>query len=182
GNLLDAYGNAISFAQVTADKLQQALGLRDAQGSVLPWAEVTDETLRQALCDTSRQPEKDLPVHLKDIHLEKGMHCIDCHFAQDNHGNGKLYGEYVNAIQISCIDCHGTIEQRASLRTSGPASPPGGTSLRNGLTPWNGRRFEWRGEKLYQRSMMEKGKEWEVVQVADTVDPNSDWARAHPRQ
>src|SRR4029077_3062930 len=31
-------------------------------------------------------------VHLKDIHLEKGMHCIDCHFEQDSHGNGKLYG------------------------------------------------------------------------------------------
>ena len=39
-------------------------------------------------------PEKfDKAVHLKDIHLEKGMHCIDCHFEQDSHGNGKLYGE-----------------------------------------------------------------------------------------
>ena len=27
-------------------------------------------------------------VHLADIHLEKGMQCADCHFAQDNHGNG----------------------------------------------------------------------------------------------
>ncbi|HBB97136.1 MAG TPA: hypothetical protein DC054_17300, partial [Blastocatellia bacterium] len=25
-------------------------------------------------------------VHLNDIHLEKGMHCIDCHFRQDAHG------------------------------------------------------------------------------------------------
>ena len=33
-------------------------------------------------------------VHLRDIHLEKGMHCADCHFAQDEHGNGQLYGEY----------------------------------------------------------------------------------------
>ncbi len=22
------------------------------------------------------------------------MHCVDCHFEQDVHGNGKLYGEY----------------------------------------------------------------------------------------
>jgi hypothetical protein len=29
-------------------------------------------------------------VQLRAIHLEKGMHCIDCHFAQDNHGNGNL--------------------------------------------------------------------------------------------
>ena len=33
------------------------------------------------------------PVHLKDIHLERGMQCVDCHFKQDNHGNGKLYSE-----------------------------------------------------------------------------------------
>src|SRR5262245_24971429 len=32
-------------------------------------------------------------VHLQDIHLEKGMHCVDCHFKQDSHGDGRLYGE-----------------------------------------------------------------------------------------
>ena len=31
-------------------------------------------------------------VHLRDIHLEKGMHCVDCHFSQDEHGDGQLYG------------------------------------------------------------------------------------------
>ena len=62
----------------------------------------------------------DKAVHLKDIHLEKGMHCIDCHFEQDNHGNGKLYGEPRAAIELDCVDCHGTIEQRATLITSGP--------------------------------------------------------------
>ncbi len=30
-------------------------------------------------------------VLLQDIHLERGMHCIDCHFLQDNHGDGTLY-------------------------------------------------------------------------------------------
>ena len=54
-------------------------------------------------------------VHLDDIHLKKGMHCIDCHFQQDSHGNGKLYGETRNAIEVDCVDCHGTIEQRATL-------------------------------------------------------------------
>ncbi|MFA0758911.1 MAG: hypothetical protein PVTTEEND_001599 [Candidatus Fervidibacter sp.] len=48
-------------------------------------------------------------VHLRDIHLEKGMHCVDCHFSQDVHGNGKLYGEVRNAIEISCTECHGTL-------------------------------------------------------------------------
>jgi len=35
------------------------------------------------------------------------MHCADCHFAQDEHGNGQLYGEYANSIEIECQDCHG---------------------------------------------------------------------------
>jgi hypothetical protein len=61
-------------------------------------------------------------VHLNDIHLEKGMHCVDCHFRQDAHGNGVLYNEPRAAIEIGCIDCHGTIRERATLLTSGPAA------------------------------------------------------------
>ena len=108
-------------------------------------------------------------VHLKDIHLEKGMHCIDCHFEQDSHGNGKLYGETRNAIEIDCVDCHGTIQQKASLATSGPAAPAAGTNLAGLRTPWQERRFYWKNDRLYQRSMLDKEKEWEVVQVRDTI-------------
>src|SRR6266516_3867685 len=61
-------------------------------------------------------------VHLNDIHLEKGMHCVDCHFRQDAHGNGILYNEPRAAVEITCIDCHGSIRQRASLLTSGFAA------------------------------------------------------------
>jgi hypothetical protein len=61
-------------------------------------------------------------VHLNDIHLEKGMQCVDCHFRQDAHGNGVLYNEPRAAIEIGCIDCHGTIRERATLVTSGPAA------------------------------------------------------------
>ncbi|MFY9620330.1 MAG: hypothetical protein WAQ99_11025 [Pyrinomonadaceae bacterium] len=64
-------------------------------------------------------------VHLNDIHLEKGMHCIDCHFREDSHGNGILYNEPRAAIQISCIDCHGTIRERATLVASGFAAGAG---------------------------------------------------------
>ena len=61
-------------------------------------------------------------VHLNDIHLEKGMHCVDCHFRQDSHGDGNLYNEPRAAIEIACEDCHGTIKQKATLFTSGPAA------------------------------------------------------------
>jgi len=74
-------------------------------------------------------------VHLADIHLEKGMQCNDCHFAQDNHGNGKIYGEPRAAVEIDCIDCHGTIRKKATLTTSGPAAPDGGSHLDAPRTP-----------------------------------------------
>ena len=113
-------------------------------------------------------------VHLADIHLEKGMQCNDCHFAQDNHGNGKIYGEPRAAVEIDCIDCHGTIRNRARLVTSGPAAPEGGRPLDTLRTPWGLRRFEWRTDgAVIQRSMSEENKEWEIVQTADSVTPGN---------
>jgi hypothetical protein len=112
-------------------------------------------------------------VHLADIHLEKGMQCNDCHFAQDNHGNGKIYGEPRAAVEIDCVDCHGTIRKKASLVTSGPAAPEGGRHLDALRTPWGLRRFEWRGDKVFQRSMSEESKEWEIVQTVDTITPGN---------
>jgi hypothetical protein len=112
-------------------------------------------------------------VHLADIHLEKGMQCVDCHFQQDVHGNGKLYAEPRAAIELDCTDCHGTVAKRATLITSGPAAPDGGTHLDAMRTPWNQRRFEWRGDTLVQHSMVEPGKEWEVVQTLDTITPGN---------
>jgi hypothetical protein len=121
-------------------------------------------------------------VHLKDIHLEKGMHCSDCHFKQDSHGNGKLYGETRAAIEITCVDCHGSIKARANLKTSGPAAPPGGNDLSLLQTPFGQRRFQWRGDTLVQRSTVNKDVSWEVVQVLDSVDPTSAWAIANPKR
>src|SRR5437879_2239142 len=119
-------------------------------------------------------------VHLADIHLEKGMQCNDCHFEQDNHGNGKIYGEPRAAVEIDCIDCHGTIQRKATLVTSGPAAPeavtPGGERGRHLdklRTPWGLRRFEWRGDRLMQRSMSVENQEWEIVQTVDTVTPGN---------
>jgi hypothetical protein len=112
-------------------------------------------------------------VHLRDIHLEKGMHCVDCHFEQDVHGDGMLRGETRAAVEIDCVDCHGTVEAKATLRTSGPASRGADLSLL--LTPFGTPRFLRREGRLYQSSMVEDGKEWEVPQVADTVTPG------HPR-
>jgi hypothetical protein len=113
-------------------------------------------------------------VHLADIHLEKGMQCNDCHFSQDNHGNGKIYGEPRAAVEIDCIDCHGTIRSKATLVTSGPAAPQGGRHLDTLRTPWGLRRFEWRADgAVIQRSMSEENKAWEIVQTHDSVTPGN---------
>lgn len=61
-------------------------------------------------------------VHMEDVHQKVGMQCADCHVSQDVHGNGNLYNEPRAAVQIDCIDCHGTITEPASLTLSGPAA------------------------------------------------------------
>ncbi len=144
----------------------RAVYKRDRQGNLL------DAENKTVAADDPQKFQK--AVHLADIHLEKGMHCVDCHFEQDAHGNGKLYAEPRAAIELDCTDCHGTIDHKATLVSSGPASPAGGTHFDALRTPWSARRFEYRGGKLFQRSMVEPEKEWEVVQTVDTITPGNE--------
>ncbi|HEV2763105.1 MAG TPA: hypothetical protein VGV38_08930, partial [Pyrinomonadaceae bacterium] len=106
GNFLDSFNRPIS--NVTAAKLSRAVNYTDADP--------------RSAAAPGRPGQ---PVHLKDIHLEKGMHCADCHFRQDAHGTGILYNEPRAAIEIDCKDCHGTIRERATLLTSGFAAGQG---------------------------------------------------------
>lgn len=165
GNLLDDDNQPIP--DVTTAKLAAAI---DAPNQVQA---ILKEHAKAGDFDPKLRRASGVPVHLLDIHLEKGMHCIDCHFSQDVHGNTKLQSEVRAAIEIQCIDCHGTVNERATLRTSGPAaytsSPEGGRNLASLRTPFGKRRFETRGDRIIQNSMVEKELSWEVVQVKDTV-------------
>lgn len=173
----DYHGHGWIFRAVF--KKDRKGNLLDKNGFVLP------ETARhkfhgvvpvdgtQQFCDDPACRTAQKAVHLKDIHLEKGMHCVDCHFEQDAHGDGKLYGEFHNAIEIQCVDCHGTVADYARLRTSGVAARPGGTDLTDMRTPFLDARFEKDGNKRIQRSMLVDTLYWEISQVRDTVDPNS---------
>ena len=109
-------------------------------------------------------------VHMSSIHLDSGMHCVDCHFSQDNHGNGHIYGEVAAAVEIDCKDCHGTTTAYPNLFTSGPAALSGGTNLGLIRNPDGRRRFEWINDKLMQRSVLDPSLEWEVSLVRDSVD------------
>ncbi len=112
-------------------------------------------------------------VHLKDIHLERGMHCVDCHFERDSHGTGQLYGSVRDAIEIACEDCHGTVQNEATFRTTGPAAPRGGgTNLLATRAAGNRRRFLKRGDKWVQRSSVDPKLEWVIPQIADGASRN----------
>jgi hypothetical protein len=117
----------------------------------------------------------DKAVHLSSIHLDVGMHCVDCHYAQDAHGNGHIYGEVAAAIEIDCADCHGTADRYPTLFTSGPAAAPGGADLSLLRNPDGRKRFEWRGNKLTQRSAVDPNLEWTISLVKDSINPK------HPR-
>ncbi len=150
--------------------------LLDAQDNIIDQSKVTPEMLQRATRESTDNPadRQGLPVHLKDIHLEKGMHCVDCHFKQDNHGNGKLYGEVRNAIEIDCVDCHGSVFERAdptSAKARTSAAAGGNRLLDYRMTPFNQDRFYKKNGQLYQRSAVEQGKEWEVRQIKDSIDP-----------
>ncbi|HXI87061.1 MAG TPA: hypothetical protein VNH64_06355, partial [Parvularculaceae bacterium] len=116
-------------------------------------------------------------VHMMSIHAEVGMQCADCHYAQDSHGNGYIYGEVASAVEIQCQDCHGAIRAYPTLKTSGPAASPAGRDLSALRNPDGRYRFEWREEKgrrvLYQRSIVDPNLEWRIKLVKDTVDPKS---------
>jgi hypothetical protein len=112
-------------------------------------------------------------LHLKDIHLEKGMQCSDCHGVADSHGggDGKLYSQMRDVIEIRCWDCHGTPAKRATLVTSGLT---GGRDLTKEQTPFGKPWLERKNDKIVQNSKMTEGLAWAVKQVRDSIDP------AHP--
>jgi hypothetical protein len=154
GNLLDADGNIV-------DPDDPEKWRREGEGEFVP---------------PGTNPGK--AVHMMDIHAEKGLQCADCHFAQDSHGNGLIYGEVANAVEIGCKDCHGTADAYPTLLTSGPAAPPNGNNLALLRNPDGKRRFEWSYDSmgrqaLVQRSIVDPDLEWQVSLVKDSVDATS---------
>ena len=171
----DYHGHGWNFRGVF--KRDREGNLLDAEGAIVDpddperWRREGEEQFVQP----GTNPGK--TVHLMSIHAEQGMQCADCHYSQDSHGNGLIYGEVANAIEIGCKDCHGSADAYPTLRTSGPAAPPEGTNLEVLRNPDGRRRFEWveddtTGRRtLIQRSIVDPSLEWEVSLVRDSVDP-----------
>ncbi len=110
-----------------------------------------------------------------DVHFERGMHCIDCHFLQDVHGDGNVYSTNWDAIEIECEDCHGA-NQRTNFKTSGPN---GGNDMRlpvnENLEPY----FEEINGQVIQRSRVNTGVTWIVPQTVDSTSTNPYAKEAH---
>ncbi len=144
----------------------RAIFKRDRKGNLLDaeGEKVSDE-----------DPEKfDKAVHMSSVHLDVGMHCVDCHFSQDGHGNGHLQGEVALAVEIDCQDCHGNADAYPNLTTSGPAKLDNGRDLTLLRTPDGRKRFEWINGKLFQRASLDPMKEWELSLVKDSVSEGNE--------
>lgn len=178
----DYHGHGWNFRAIL--KRDREGNLLDAEGDQATWGTDTDHIVQPDDPERWRRtgegqfvPPGTNPgrtVHMMDIHAEKGMQCADCHFAQDSHGNGFIYGEVANAIEIGCKDCHGTADAFPTLLTSGPAAPPSGTNLALLRNPDGQRRFEWvdrpdGSRALIQRSITDPAVSWEVSLVRNSV-------------
>ncbi|HEX4481580.1 MAG TPA: hypothetical protein VH082_12260 [Rudaea sp.] len=152
----DYHGHGWNFRGVYA---------RDRKGDLL-------DKNRQIVDDTDPDKWKKA-VHLQSIHVDVGMQCVDCHYAQDAHGDGYVKAEVMSSVEIQCQDCHGTVDKYPTLKTSGPAASQYGKDLLLIRNPDGKKRFEWIGGKLIQRSAVTPGLEWTMALLKDDSLPGS---------
>ena len=53
-----------------------------------------------------------------DVHWLAGLECIDCHLADEMHGDGSMKSRMDQAIKIRCESCHGTIDSYVNPDTT----------------------------------------------------------------
>ena len=112
-------------------------------------------------------------VHLQSIHVDVGMQCVDCHFAQDNHGNGYIKAEVMGAVEIAVpgLPRHGR-QAADAAQTPGPSASPIGKDLP--ADPQSRRQEALRVGRRQDSSSARPstpGLEWKMSLVQDTVDP-----------
>ena len=116
-------------ATTTASSTQRSCSTRiDADGNVVASVTINEDANGNGKLDLIDRVPREKSVdgrqmryvyggrngstRLMDVHFERGMHCIDCHFLQDVHGDGHVYSTNWDAIEIECEDCHGANAQR----------------------------------------------------------------------
>ena len=138
----DYHGHGWNFRAIFKRDRKGNLLDKDATSSARRPGEMASQERRQV---RAHRPAVRKAVHLIDIHVDIGMQCVDCHFAQDATAAATSMAR-CNAVEITCQDCHGTVDAYPTLKTTGPAAPPGGTDLALLRIPDGSGRFEWVAE------------------------------------
>ena len=75
------------------------------------------------------------PYHIlnRDVHIESGLGCLDCHGQADVMGDGRLAGFALNSPGTTCEDCHG------GFGKPDPNSAIPGIAAENGIWFFDGR-------------------------------------------
>lgn len=80
---------------------------------------------------TDEDTTNDVDETPPDIHYQRGMHCVDCHQRSDVHGDGRLYNNSKEQVDIRCEDCHGTVRAVAAPDDHGVFRASGGREIPN---------------------------------------------------
>lgn len=103
-------GNCASCHATTCTKCHQGYIAQMGHGEET--VEITMDTCDP--CHFKKQTSTfigDMPAHSAegphaDIHYEKGLTCMDCHSAEEIHGDGNTYAHQMQAVTTACEDCH----------------------------------------------------------------------------
>jgi hypothetical protein len=89
----------------------------------------------QDVCLRCHPVAKDDP----DVHVRKGMKCMDCHSAQEIHGDGVAYTSYnqPGALVTRCEKCHASIKKSMSHAIHGSKLACAACHVRNVQTCYN---------------------------------------------
>ncbi len=180
----DANGNVVGTATINEDGMVKinsgsGAGQTAVAGNGNGILDLIDRLPRENSIDGRQMRyvygDRNGSTRLMDIHFQVGMHCIDCHFLQDVHGDGHIYTTNWDQIEIECEDCHGSTA-RATLRTSGPN---GGNDLTKAHDANDVPYFSNSGGTIIQRSRVTPGLFWVVPQTIDQGDALSQAAHAN---
>lgn len=80
-------------------------GLNDGNNALVP----TREGLPGPKLTSGARSLTSIPP---DIHFSKGMDCIDCHTSRDIMGDAHAYENLYQQVEITCEDCHGSVNER----------------------------------------------------------------------
>ncbi|MCH2108452.1 MAG: hypothetical protein MK135_03935 [Polyangiaceae bacterium] len=110
-------------------------GIREGGFNDLPpYAETIDRPLYgrpPGFYVSDEDTRNDIDETPPDIHFSRGMHCADCHFGSDVHGDGQLHASAKSQLDIACEDCHGTSRQELQPDKNGQFRTAGGRLLKN---------------------------------------------------